>query len=148
MKPSYATLKAAVLASTTQAAELASQAPHPASINKSALRISLALLECSLAFMGRLPISSGKHRGKFVEPGAQRLAEQLSLHTIFDQPDVFTDNDVAKHELSLKRGVVFFQSSSGHQGGHIDLIEPGNAALLCSQHGYFNCKEIWFWPLA
>ncbi|GAB4062451.1 T6SS effector amidase Tae4 family protein [Uliginosibacterium sediminicola] len=148
MKPSYATLKAAVLASSAQATELASQATHPASINKSAVRISLALLDCSLAFMGRLPISTGKHRGKYAEPGARRLAEQLSLHTIFDLPEVFTDGDVAKHELSLKRGVVFFQASSSYEGGHIDLIEPGNAALLCSQHGYFNCKEIWFWPLA
>ncbi|GAA5172770.1 T6SS effector amidase Tae4 family protein [Viridibacterium curvum] len=148
MKPSYAALKAANFLSDTAATDLALSASNPGSINKSALRMSLTLLECGLPFMGRLPVKTGRHQGKFVEPGTTRLAEQLSMRSILGKPEIFTDAEIAKYDLSYKRGVVFFEPITGYDGGHIDLLEPANATLLCSVYGYFNCKAIWFWELA
>jgi hypothetical protein len=162
MKPSFATLKASHHSSDYASPSYRSgeaiyadigyeltalTKQNPGYINTCAVRMSLALLETGVPFVGRLSIKAGKHKGKRVEPGAKLLADQLAKRTVLGTPEIFTDPAAALKELSKKYGLVFFNKITGYDGGHIDLIEPGNANPLCNSHCYFNCKEVWFWEL-
>ncbi|NSL57089.1 T6SS effector amidase Tae4 family protein [Uliginosibacterium aquaticum] len=163
MKPAYSRLKAAHFSSNYaspsyrsgealyasvgyEQSELLKQ--NPAYINTCAVRMSLALLDSGVAFTGRLPIKTGKHKGKRIESGAKLLADQLALRSLLGKPQVFSDPGKAADELARRRGIVFFHRITGYGGGHIDLLEPSNLGVLCNSNCYFNCKEVWFWELA
>jgi hypothetical protein len=107
---------------------------NPGYANTCAVRMSLALLKSGVTFGGRLKIKAGDHAGKLIEPGAKLLA--------------FSSPATAQTRLAGKQGVVLFWKIDGYGGGHIDLIESSNSALLCNSHCYFSCKEVWFWPLS
>lgn len=119
---------------------------NPAYVNTCAARVSLALLKCNVSFVGRLTIKSGKFAGKKIEAGAKLLADQLKRPTIFGMPEV---HDPTKFlgQIKGRKGVVLFWKIVGYGGGHIDLIDFGNANAVCSSNCYFQAKEVWFWPL-
>ena len=114
--------------------------------NTCAVRMSLALLKTGVPFTGRLKIKAGQFKGKYIEPGAKLLADQLMKPRAFGRPSVYKPNDF-KSKVSGKKGVVLFHKISNYGGGHIDLIEPSNLSFVCHSSCYFSCKEIWFWPL-
>ncbi len=114
--------------------------------NTCAVRMSLALIEAGVKFAGRLKIKSGPHKGKMIEPGAKLLADQLMKKQVFGHP-VLVNPKTAVSDLRAKKGIVLFWKIQGYGGGHIDLIEPVNAASVCNSACYFSSKEIWFWPL-
>lgn len=116
--------------------------------NTCAVRMSLALIKSGVRFKGRLPIKEGVYKGRTIEPGAKLLADQLQKSTTFGKAVVFLDTKEAEKWIKKKKGAVFFNKITHYDGGHIDLIEPENAALLCHSHCYFNCKEVWFWELS
>jgi hypothetical protein len=121
---------------------------NPGYANTCAVRMSLALLKSGVTFGGRLKIKAGDHAGKLIEPGAKLLADQLARPSVFGAPQTFSSPATAQTRLAGKQGVVLFWKIDGYGGGHIDLIESSNSALLCNSHCYFSCKEVWFWPLS
>jgi Type VI secretion system (T6SS), amidase effector protein 4 len=121
---------------------------NPGYANTCAARMSLALLKSGVNFSGRLKIKAGDHAGKMMEPGAKLLADQLAKPGVFGVPETFSNPATAQAKLAGKKGVVLFWKIDGYGGGHIDLIESSNSALLCNSHCYFSCKEVWFWSLA
>ena len=114
--------------------------------NTCAVRMSLALLKTGIPFAGRLKIKSGQFKGKYIEPGAKLLADQLMKPRAFGRPAVYNSNDFKKKVLG-KKGVVLFHKIRDYGGGHIDLIEPANLSFICHSSCFFACREIWFWPL-
>jgi hypothetical protein len=114
--------------------------------NTCATRMSLALVKSNVNFRGRLRIKSGAYKGKTIEPGAKLLPDQLALGSVFGRPSILESKNAATALLN-KKGVIFFDRISGYNGGHIDLIEPSATAQVCHSHCYFNCKQVWFWPL-
>lgn len=119
---------------------------NPAYVNTCATRVSLALLKSGVVFNGRLPIKSGKYKGKKVETGAKLLADQLMRKEVFGRPEIYKPQDFVKKVINRK-GVVLFWKITGYGGGHIDLIETKNAVSMCNSNCYFQSKEIWFWEL-
>lgn len=119
---------------------------NPGYVNTCAVRMSLALLQSGVPFVGRLKIKDGPFKGKMIEPGAKLLADQLKKPHIFGYPTLI-DPKKATQLLSGKKGVVLFWKITGYGGGHIDLIEPINSIQVCNSGCYFSSKEIWFWPL-
>ena len=119
---------------------------NPAYINTCATRVSLALLKSGVTFIGRLPIKSGKFKGKKVETGAKLLADQLMKPHIFSKPEIYKPSDFLT-KVRNRKGVVLFWKITGYGGGHIDLIEVQNAVSVCNSNCYFQSKEIWFWEL-
>lgn len=119
---------------------------NPAYENSCAVRMSLALIKAGVSFIGRLKIKSGPHKGKMVEPGAKLLADQLARPILFGKPEVVNASN-AMVKLNGKKGVVLFWKITGYGGGHIDLIETSNMAMVCNSGCYFSSKEIWFWSL-
>ncbi|KFK97906.1 MULTISPECIES: T6SS effector amidase Tae4 family protein [unclassified Serratia (in: enterobacteria)] len=116
--------------------------------NTCAVRMSLALMKSGIRFQGRLPIKQGIYKGRTIEAGAKLLADQLQKPSVFGKAKVFLETAEAEKWIRNKKGVVFFNKITNYDGGHIDLIEPGNAVLLCHSHCYFNCKEVWFWEMS
>lgn len=114
--------------------------------NTCATRVSLTLLKCNVPFTGRLSIKAGKFKGKKIEPGAKRLADQLALRRAFGRPLVL-DAKQAPARLLGKKGAVFFDRVTGYGGGHIDVLEHDAVGPLCNSHCYFDCKQVWFWAL-
>ena len=114
--------------------------------NTCATRMSLALIKTGVPFHGRLKIKDGPFKGQTFEPGAKLLADQLMLPTAFGKP-VLLKPEAAASELNNKQGVAFFWKIAGYGGGHMDLIETFESVQVCHSHCYFNCKEVWFWPL-
>lgn len=120
---------------------------NPAYANTCATRMSLALLKSGVAFKGRLKIKAGDYKGKYIEPGAKLLADQLASLGVLGRPKVIRNPTAASKELVNQRGLIFFWKITGYGGGHIDLLDLTNGTALCSSHCYFECKEVWFWPL-
>lgn len=163
MKPSYAVLKANHSSSYFGSPDFVESKDFYASIgydqvklgiqfeNTCAARMSVALIKSSVKFKGRLlSIKEGKWKGQRLETGAKNLADILSQPIVFGKPIIWHDSKKFQAGLGNKRGVVFFWKIDGYNGGsgsHIDLIEPGNAGVICHSHCYFTCKEIWFWEL-
>ena len=114
--------------------------------NTCATRVSLALIKSGVHFAGRLRIKKGTHEGRFVEPGAKLLADQLSRSAVFGRPQVLRPAEAVSH-LQGRKGVVFFWKITGYGGGHIDLIETENAVQVCNSACYFSSQEVWFWLL-
>lgn len=121
---------------------------NPGYQNTCAVRLSLALLKCNIAFSGRLPIKAGPYKGNKIEPGAKLLADQLYKGHVFGKAEIYTDIRKAGLSLRNRKGVVFFNIISGYGGGHIDLLEPlSDNVFQCHSNCYVDCKELWFWEL-
>jgi len=162
MKPSFDTLKPHHYSSDPSSAAYRSAADvyaemgydfndlvkqNPGYQNTCATRMSLALIKSGVSFSGRLRIKLGSHKNKHIEPGAKLLADQLLLPHVFGKPEFFMDPTKAINSIGARRGVAFFWKITGYDGGHMDLIETSTKAQICHSHCYFNCKEVWFWPL-
>jgi len=119
---------------------------NPAYINTCAARVSLALFKSNVSFVGRLPVKSGKYKGKKVETGAKLLADQLMKPNVFGMPEIYKPTDFLR-KISGRKGVVLFWKITGYGGGHIDLIDSSTANAVCGSNCYYQSKEIWFWPL-
>lgn len=122
------------------------QKQDPGYANTCATRMSLALLKAGVPFAGRLKVKKGEHKGRAIEPGAKRLADQLSLKSALGKPEILSAKD-ALTRLEGRKGVVFFWKMAHYSGGHIDLIEVNKAAATCHSACYMDSKEIWFWEL-
>jgi Type VI secretion system (T6SS), amidase effector protein 4 len=109
--------------------------------------MSLALIQAGVRFTGRLKIKNGPYKGRLIEPGAKLLADQLAQPQLLGKPQRLVNPPQAGIALHKQKGIIFFWKIDGYAGGHIDLIEESNAALICNSHCYFACKEVWFWPL-
>jgi hypothetical protein len=114
--------------------------------NTCAVRMSAALLRSGVPITGRLRVKAGPLKGHHVEPGAKRLADQLSQEGFLGRPQILKTSEALK-KLEGQQGVVFFWKMSDYAGGHIDLVQVHNSSAVCSSACYFNAKEIWFWPL-
>ena len=114
--------------------------------NTCAVRMSLALLKTGVSFTGRLKIKAGQFKGKYIEPGAKLLADQLMKPRAFGRPSVYKPAEF-KSKVLGKKGVVLFHKINNYGGGHIDLVEPSNSSFVCHSACFFSCREIWFWPL-
>ena len=112
--------------------------------NTCAIRMSLALLKANVFFRGRLLVKDGRFKGRYVEPGAIRLADQLRMSHSFGKPFVFLDRINAIKGIGNRHGVVFFHTIPSYGGGHIDLYEP---IEMCNSNCFFHARETWFWPL-
>jgi len=112
--------------------------------NTCAVRMSLALIKSGVAFIGRLIIKAGQFKGRSIEPGAKRLADELRKAHLFGAPEVFLGREQALKRIGSRKGVILFHGLGGGIGGHIDLIEP---VMLCNSSCHFSAREIWFWPL-
>lgn len=115
-------------------------------VNTCATRVSLALFKSGVLFSGRLVVKAGELKGKYIEPGAKLLADQLLRREVFGRPAIYTPLEFMK-KVAGKKGVVLFWKITGYGGGHIDLIEVSNAVSVCNSSCYFDSKEIWFWAL-
>ncbi|MGL6017156.1 MAG: T6SS effector amidase Tae4 family protein [Gibbsiella quercinecans] len=118
---------------------------NPAFENTCAIRMSLALLKCNVAFSGRFLIKAGALKGKKIEPGAKLLADQLYTPNVFGKAEIFTDLRQAGSALKNRKGIIFFHQIAGYGGGHMDLLEPQGDNLACHSACFVNCKEMWFW---
>jgi Type VI secretion system (T6SS), amidase effector protein 4 len=119
----------------------------PSYENTCAVRMSLALLKSSVPFTGRLKIKDGKFKGKRIEPGAKRLADELANPRAFGKPTWFSDPLKAEAKVKGNKGLIFFHKIVGYGGGHIDCIDWTTEQSICHSNCYFNCKETWFWKL-
>ena len=115
--------------------------------NTCATRMSLALIKSGMPVHGRLRIKAGQYKGKFLEPGAKLLADQLSKSHLLGKPKIFKNALEAAAKLEGKRGIIFFWKIEGYRGGHIDLIGPLNKTYICNSVCFPNSSEIWFWSL-
>lgn len=125
--------------------------------NTCAARMSLALLKSGASFAGRIQIKTGKYKGKKIEPGAKRLADELNKIvgkvvpykvTLSDNTPFYVERSKAEGALTGKRGIVYFHKIDGYGGGHIDVIDVKNKQSVCNSNCYFECEQVWFWPLA
>lgn len=112
--------------------------------NTCAVRMSAALLLSGVPITGRLRVKASPLKGRYIEPGAKLLADQLSR--TLGRPQVLMPSEASK-KLEGQQGVVFFWKMPDYAGGHIDLIQVHNSSAICSSACYFNSKEIWFWSL-
>ena len=162
MKPTYATLKSNHYSSNKYSPNFLDsdeiytllgysleslRKQNPDYVNTCAVRMSLALIESGVHFVGRMKIKDGPHKGKTFEPGAKLLADQLARPGVFGRPDIIAPSD-AMSRLSGKKGLILFWKIAGYGGGHIDLIDVSTTVQACNSACYFSSKEIWFWPLS
>ena len=69
--------------------------------NTCAVRMSLVSLKTNVPFTGRLRIKAGQFKGKYIEPGAKLLADQLMKPRAFGRPEVYNPTDF-KRKVSSK----------------------------------------------
>ena len=117
--------------------------------NTCAVRMSLALLEAGMILDGRLRIKSGTLKGRWVEPGQNKLSNWLSKK--LGAPKSYPFDKVSPDgpkEIFLKKGIVSFMNIPSYAGGHIDLLIGGAPdGLVCSRSCYPDAAEIRFWKL-
>jgi len=118
--------------------------------NTCAIRVSLALIRCGVHIPdGRIPIKTGTHKGKLIEPGQARLSATLCRQSMLGKPEKFS-NAAMDAGIGNRSGIVsFFQLIPGiYMHGHIDVISPQLGGMrACGTDCYWTAKEAWFWPL-
>lgn len=116
--------------------------------NTCAIRMSLALLESGVVLPGRVKIKKGGLKGKWVEPGQNRLSNWLLTH--LGQPQVFPfkpEDSTGPQVLLGQQGITSFMRIPGYAGGHIDLLKQNAEYLECSRSCYFDAEEVRFWKI-
>jgi len=124
----------------------------PAYRNTCAIRMSYALTRAGLTLpRGGLRINKGPFKGKRIEAGMRRLADQLV--ELWGLPQRFETDAAAVDALALKQGVVVFLFGEtiplvGAQG-HIDLLRPSQSVRkACVGSCFFGPRnKVWFWEL-
>jgi len=114
-----------------------------------AIRMSLALIKSGMTIPGRMPIKSGSHKGKLIEPGQAKLSAILARPGFLGQPEKFRTAD-AEAGIGLRSGIVSFfdiDPPSATQHGHIDLVRPENNFRRCSSSCFWAASKVWFWEL-
>jgi len=114
-----------------------------------AIRMSLALIKSGMTIPGRMPIKSGVHRGKLIEPGQSKLSSILARPGYLGRPERFRKSE-AEEGIGQRSGIVSFfdiDPPSDRQHGHIDLVRPENNFRRCSSACYWGSSKVWFWPL-
>lgn len=123
---------------------------NPSFENTCAMRVSLALIRCGVAIPdGRMPIKTGPHKGKLIEPGQAKLSHILARASMFGNPEKFGPTK-AVDGIGSRSGVVsFWHLIPGlYEGGHIDLVSPDFGGVHeCGSGCHWTSGEIWFWPL-
>ncbi|MEE1999944.1 T6SS effector amidase Tae4 family protein [Alkalimonas sp. MEB108] len=122
---------------------------RPEWANTCAVRMSLALLEAGMNVTGRVQIKQGDLKGRWVEPGQNRLSDWLVRQ--LGQPEVFpfdSTNLAGPQSLYGKKGIISFMRIPSYSGGHIDLLHRSNDYLTCSRSCYFTADEVRFWALS
>lgn len=120
--------------------------------NTCAIRVSLALIKSGVPIQGRIPIKKGKFKGKFIEPGQAKLANQLATKAYLGKPKIFKPKDINK-VVGNKHGIIVFWKIPGYSignslGGHIDIISPSDGGHWeCGSACYMDAAEAWFWEL-
>lgn len=127
-------------------------AGNPAYENTCGIRMSYALTRSGLFLKrGGLRINRGPYRGKRIEPGMRKLAEQLT--ELLGPPEEFRSEQAAKKQIGMRKGVIafFFDDNLPLLGaqGHIDLVWPNETGFYqCLGSCFFSPRgKIWFWPL-
>jgi hypothetical protein len=125
---------------------------NPAYRNTCAIRVSYALTKAGVTLpRGGLRINKGPFKGKRIEAGMRRLADQLV--ELWGLPQTFASDATAVDALALKKGVVAFLFGEtiplvGAQG-HIDLLQPEESVRrACLGSCFFGPRnKVWFWEL-
>lgn len=125
---------------------------NPAYRNTCAIRMSYALTKAGVTLpRGGLRINKGPLKGKRIEAGMRRLADQLV--ELWGLPQTFTSDATAVAALALKKGIVVFLFGEtiplvGAQG-HIDLLRPRQSVQkACVGSCFFGPRnKVWFWEL-
>lgn len=156
-RPSFADLEAAYPNSLTPAAlfdeiGIGELIRDPAYRNTCAIRMSYALTQAGLTLpRGGLRINKGPFKGKRIEAGMRKLANQLV--ELWGLPQTFASDAAAVDALTMKRGVVVFLFGEtipliGAQG-HIDLLRPRKSLeRACVGSCFFGPRnKVWFWEL-
>lgn len=124
---------------------------NPSYENTCAIRVSLALIRSQVTIPGgRIPIKSGAHKGKMIEPGQAKLSALLSRPSMFGKPEKYSGSKMFM-EIGSRSGIVsFFRLTPGvFEGGHIDIVSPMLGGIsACGTSCYWTSAEAWFWPLA
>lgn len=122
--------------------------PNPAYENTCAIRLSVALVRAGVVLPGaRMVAKAGeKTKGQRIEPGQVKLSGILKQ--LWGAPEVYKGELDANAGIGTRRGVVSFFKTALGEGGHIDLIYPGERGYLaCARSCFFVASKIWFWPL-
>lgn len=117
--------------------------------NTCAIRVSLALIKAGIQLKGRMAIRKGAFKGALIEPGQAKLSHMLASPSMFGTPEKFTRDD-AMEGIGQRQGVVAFFRIPGYlggAGGHIDILLPSIGVKICGTECYWDCGEVWFWPL-
>ncbi|PHV14654.1 hypothetical protein GQ37_000175 [Janthinobacterium sp. BJB1] len=118
--------------------------------NTCAIRVSLALIKAGIRLQGRMAIRRGPFKGALIEPGQARLAHMLASPSMFGAPEKFA-RDAANAGIGQRQGVVAFFRIPGYlggAGGHIDILLPSIGVKVCGTECYWDCGEVWFWPVS
>jgi hypothetical protein len=121
----------------------------PRYANTCAIRMSLALVRCSvLVSPGRLRVLEGECKGRMLEPGQANLSRIMVR--LWGAPEKYKGGMAAKKGIGNRCGVISFYRLWGptDQQGHIDMVAPyGGDNLACEEDCYWMSAEAWFWPL-
>jgi hypothetical protein len=155
MKPLFAVLKAHHMSRTFLPPQVYDAIGHPklalepAWGNTCAVRMSVALIYAGITIQtgpARLRLNAGPHKGAQIEPSQHVLSEFL-VHEI-GMPEKYKSGSDAQNSINWRHGIVSFFSLMGTSHGHIDLVSVEDwGAYRCSVACYWECKEVWFWPL-
>lgn len=112
-----------------------------------AIRMSTALLRSGVPLPGaRMQAKAGTIKGKWIEPGQVKLSN--ILQKLWGAPDIYSSEDAARAGIGERHGLVSFFRIDSDNGGHIDLIAPGDDGRLdCARSCFLAAAAVWFWPL-
>jgi hypothetical protein len=120
----------------------------PAWGNTCAIRMSVALVWAGVKIRtgpARLRLNAGPLKGEQIEPSQKVLSEFLA-HEI-GKPERYRSGPDANNAVAWRHGIVSFFSLHGSSQGHIDLVSVQDWPQHCSLSCYWDCREVWFWPL-
>lgn len=128
---------------------------NPSYANTCAVRVHLACLRAGMSLSGRLQIHKGTLKGKFIEPGQDKLSRLLAEKTALGAPLKVETAKLLTDATPIwsKTGIVSFMGIPGYnqgRGGHIDLLKCGKdltGEVLCGSDCYWSSKEVWFWEI-
>lgn len=117
-------------------------------VDASALRLSLALLECGVPLDGPTEIKDGPTAGQRVDASPRRLSKWL-LARLGDPESISFNRSAggAPDALRGRRGIVSFLRNGQAPGGHIALIEPATLWQVNAPVSAFVTGDVLFWPL-
>lgn len=120
---------------------------NPAFLDTCAIRGSIGLLGCNVPVKGRMQVLKGPLKGKWIEPGQQKLS--VFLRDYWGPPEIIKTKDLFK--LAGRCGVIShfnINPESPIAQGHFDVLDPtGTEPFKCASQCHWKAAETWFWPL-